>query len=77
MSVEVGKHLGAAKSDSRWNLENLCDTFYYVPLLKQLEALLNNEIILRISGTFRICLCVCEFYYTSFCIGFVSPSLLR
>lgn len=64
MSVEVGKHLGVAKSDGQWNLENLSDTFYYVPLLKQLEALLNNESIL--SQVHLKPLYVCEFYCTSF-----------
>ena len=50
MCVEIGKRLGIVNHGQN-SLENLSDTFYYIPLLKQLEALLQNDYILaQVSG---------------------------
>ena len=46
MCVEIGKRLGIVKDHGKSSLENVSNTFYYIPLLKQLEALLQNDYIL-------------------------------
>ena len=43
--IELGKHLGIIKSRGNSSLDNISDSFYYVPILGQLEVLLQNDII--------------------------------
>ena len=43
MCVEVGTRIGVLTKQGASVLDNVPDTFYYIPLIKQLEVLLQND----------------------------------
>ena len=43
--MEIGTHLGIAHKHGTSELDNIPDTFYYIPILRQIEELLQNDVV--------------------------------